>query len=524
MTDVREVSPVRIQLIIAIATNPLSEELIDEVYNEKSGYYYDCYYNSSFFEHPVFRLYPTHKYMYIKKTAGIYADAVERNNYELVIKLMRRGYNALYQYIRKAEIVDMERAINISLRGEKIERVDEESLGNIYVVIFYILEIFNKQASNTQGFIYWTRRFLTYLDDMTKATENHAEVTKYFKDVRKYYKTFRIKESDYDVGNILDNLIERNTEERIKAEGLDISTISSEEYVVLRSDTFKSGGIASVVGMLSGMYKYMGFSELMLNQEISKSEFDLFLSKYLQLISANNIPEELHETLLLSSIMAFALSKEYHYTRNEALDTVEKMSHMTNKVEKEKDRKRIKNYKSQTNELKRENKRLKKKLKNVEDSNKKISKELNRTQKELDKNKKNEKELIALRSHLFKLQQNEQKLSQEDSDAFTANKQEYIEQLSALDIIIVGGHSNWVSNMRNPFPDFTYISGESVNTDLSMLDRKGAIVFLNTDNNTHAQYERVVSVMNKNDNNFHYISGLTNIDRTIAFMIDKLEL
>lgn len=522
MKDSNKTSPLRLQLIVAIATNPLAHEAIDRAYNQKPDYYYESYFKSDFFEYPVFRLYPTYKYMYIKKMAGIYADAATRDDYELVIKLMRRGYNAVYQYIKKSESVEMKKAVNIALRGESIESVDEETLGNIYIIIFYILEITNKNALNSQSFIYWTRRFMEYLNIMTTAERQHKEVAKYFKEVREYYSDFRIKESDYNVGNILDNLIDKDINERLEKEGLSISTITQEHYVQFRSDTFKSGGISSVVGLLSSMYKYMGFSELLLNQKFIKLEFDRFLSKYIQLVQVNQIPENLQEPLLISTIMAFALSKEYSYTRDEALDASEEASYVIQRAEKDRNKEELMRLKEQSAQQTEEIKQLKKELEGTKKNNEVISRELRRTKEELDESKASEKELVALRNHIYKLQQERPKFSREDSS--TMDIEDSIEKLSLVDIVIVGGHSNWVANMKEVFPKFIYISGESVNADLSILDRRGVTVFFNTDNNTHSQYERVTNIMNKNDNKFHYISGVTNIDRAIALMVEVLEI
>lgn len=522
MSEVDEIiTRLRTQLIIAIATNPLSEESVTQEHEKKPEYYYECYYKSRFFEHPVFRLYPTRQYIIVKQMAGIYADAENRKDYELVIKLMRKGYNAVYQHIKRRDVVDVKRAVNIALRGRKIEFIEEEELGNIYIVIYYILEVLNKEVINQESIGYWANRYIRHLDGMAKQKDQHEDVTKHFNDIRAYYQKYRIKESGYNVSNILDNLIERDIREELTVRGLRIENIPQEVYVQLRSDLFKKGGTISTIGFLSGLFKYFGFSELLLSQDMSKEAFDKYLSKYNVLVEMNNIPVELQETLFLSTMMVFALSSEYAYTREEALDSSEYTTHILQKERQRGENEELIQLRKEANLWEIERKKLKNELKETKEIADKERRALRRTKEELIQSKENEKELIALRQHIFKLQQESTMFSKEQPTP-ADELDEMKEYLKELAIVVIGGNNNWVLSMKSEFPNFTYIDGNAVNADLAILDRPETIVFFNTDANSHSQYERVTRIMNENGNAFHYISNTTNIDRTIHLMYDYI--
>ena len=151
----------------------------------------------------------------------------------------------------------------------------------------------------------------------------------------------------------------------------------------------------------------------------------------------------------------------------------------------------------------------------LEEQNEQLEREVARLKQELEKRAENDKELIALRNFVF-----EQKEATTPEETVESDEKE---RLSAYDIVIIGGSAPWTKTMKNHFPNFSYIGANAVNSDLSLLNRKGVHVFFNTATNSHTQYERVMKVMRQNENPFYYLNENANIDRTTANMLALLD-
>ena len=117
------------------------------------------------------------------------------------------------------------------------------------------------------------------------------------------------------------------------------------------------------------------------------------------------------------------------------------------------------------------------------------------------------RELAALRDYVYSL-------TEEDLTENTVSLADMKMTLVKMNVVIIGGHSNWVSKLRNEFPDWTYVNPEvSGSTDASIVDKADYVYFF-TDTISHPRYYQFIRILREHKVNFGYIHGV-NIEKNI---------
>lgn len=116
-------------------------------------------------------------------------------------------------------------------------------------------------------------------------------------------------------------------------------------------------------------------------------------------------------------------------------------------------------------------------------------------------------ELAVLRNYVYNLT--------ESDDPITDKSIESIKRtIAGYRIVIVGGHSNWLSKMKKEFPNWIYINPDaSGSTDVSIVDKADYVYFF-TDIISHSKYHQFMNVIRERKINFGYIHGV-NIEKNI---------
>ena len=125
-----------------------------------------------------------------------------------------------------------------------------------------------------------------------------------------------------------------------------------------------------------------------------------------------------------------------------------------------------------------------------------------RTQAEADS-----KELIALRNFAYHQ-------TEEDTPSAEIPVEQMKTAIEKLHIVIIGGHTNWVSKLRNMFSNWSFVEPEaSGSTDASIVE-KADFAFFFTDTISHSRYHQFMSVIREKRVNLGYIHGV-NIEKNI---------
>ena len=143
---------------------------------------------------------------------------------------------------------------------------------------------------------------------------------------------------------------------------------------------------------------------------------------------------------------------------------------------------------------------------------------LNRMYKEVSAKEKSERldqekwdddkvELHHLREHLYQM-------THEDIKPATVPIQEMEKAISAKKIAIIGGHDNWVHQLKEKFPKWTYISPMASGVSAESAVRTVDYLFFFTDTMSHAVYYKYIHEVRTHNVPFDYLHG-TNILSTI---------
>lgn len=125
------------------------------------------------------------------------------------------------------------------------------------------------------------------------------------------------------------------------------------------------------------------------------------------------------------------------------------------------------------------------------------------------------RELVALRDYVYNLTEDDSMIQQVSVEAMK-------EKLSKQRIVIIGGHSNWVSKMKKEFPEWVYVNPEaSGSTDVSIVDKADHVYFF-TDTISHSKYYQFMNVVRERKADFGYIHGV-NIEKNIRSIYRDFE-
>lgn len=117
------------------------------------------------------------------------------------------------------------------------------------------------------------------------------------------------------------------------------------------------------------------------------------------------------------------------------------------------------------------------------------------------------RELAVFRNYVYKLTESDNPITDKKIESMR-------ETIAGYRIVIVGGHSNWLSKMKKEFPDWLFINPEaSGSTDVSIVDKADYVYFF-TDTISHSKYHQFMNVIRERKINFGYIHGV-NIERNI---------
>ncbi len=117
------------------------------------------------------------------------------------------------------------------------------------------------------------------------------------------------------------------------------------------------------------------------------------------------------------------------------------------------------------------------------------------------------RELSVLRDYVYNL-------TEEDSPEANIPMERMKEILAEKHIVIIGGHSNWVSKMKKEFPRWVFVNPEAGgSTDTNIVDKADYVYFF-TDTISHSKYYRFMNVVREHKVDFGYIHGV-NIEKNI---------
>ena len=116
-------------------------------------------------------------------------------------------------------------------------------------------------------------------------------------------------------------------------------------------------------------------------------------------------------------------------------------------------------------------------------------------------------ELAVLRNYVYNLTEDDRTVTDKTIESMK-------ETIAGCRIVIVGGHSNWLSKMKKEFPNWIFVNPKaSGTTDVSIVDKADYVYFF-TDTISHSKYHQFMNVIRERKINCGYIHGV-NIEKNI---------
>ena len=119
----------------------------------------------------------------------------------------------------------------------------------------------------------------------------------------------------------------------------------------------------------------------------------------------------------------------------------------------------------------------------------------------------NNRELAALRSYVYNL-------TEEDVPVQNESIEKMKREIETRRIIIVGGHPNWVSKLKNEFSNWEFIGPEAGDASTVTLVEKADKIYFFTNTISHSRYYQFMNVIRESKIPFSYIHGV-NIEKNI---------
>lgn len=123
-------------------------------------------------------------------------------------------------------------------------------------------------------------------------------------------------------------------------------------------------------------------------------------------------------------------------------------------------------------------------------------------------------ELIALRNFVYRLKREVEEIA---DDSFEEMKKSIVSK----NVVIIGGHVNWINKLKAIFPDWLYIPPNAYKTvDGKMLDGKDRVYFY-TDYMNHISYIKYIAAVRERKIPFGYL-GSVNIETVVKQIYEDL--
>lgn len=503
------------QLVLALGTNDDLTVEIEKEYSKNKDRYYTAYRESEFYQDKYFEIYPIRYYIQLQKVAGIVQHSYQENNDMALNRIIKKGYSKIFRYITQNKVIQYSKLLKIICGNRDISEMTAVDIKNAYIVAIYLCINYGKEIDKFE-------LMKSDIVDILEVEEGESSNFTYpVSNIKKekidaLRKEFCMEEDKINLTNILDMYVKKDIDAYLTKIGYSPDSVDDEIYEKRVNEVITKGGPVTVLTFLSNLLRGVGFYANMKNHEITKDEGDKFICNFDRLYQQSGLPLENRELFKVVAVYCYSIIKEYRETRDNCLPQIEESIHYDIESIKKEAQIQISEIKKNEKKLHNELNKKREMIQCLEQELAKARKEAENLQGELEKKSVNDHELIALREYIF----NEKTKCNEDVNELSLDSKK--KELAEKEVIIIGGHENWVTKMKQVFPEFLYISPDSTNRKIDFLKEPNKIIVFNTATNSHSLYYKVISVIN-NKNKLHYLNGNYNVDMAIEKIYEFIQ-
>lgn len=453
----------------SLAINPKSYKYIDKIFNKDIQKYREIAKLNKYYDSKIVNEGSIEQTYYFRKVLGLIDDP------EIMFELSKCTYKYAYQYVVSNEKISLAKFFRKLKSKNKNMSLDEEN-GNLLNCVL-LANTLGKEIIQDESYNLWFFGLNSRLniDNSDLGVESINDLDKEDRNIirkvelnlnRLYLKTYeplpQVSELDKFEGEFLNLEKLSDLDKKIlpyeyiyDLENISITNIVGNKY-------FKSEDIQELIYC---WFRINGFTSL---EKVNYKDLYVFIVTAIQ---------------IRYLLRAYKQAKiDYFKTFDEDLNLCLKIK--DNKIE---------SLEKENLNLKNENELLKKELELLKSKKESLEKEVTSFEN-------SKKELIELRNYIFN--QEIETVEDEIKDI----------DLNEINGVVFGGHTNWISKMKDILVNWTFVPTESINFDENII-KNNEYIFINTKYISHAVYYKVIKYLT-NENKLRYINSI-NIDKSL---------
>ncbi|CAM2972471.1 DUF2325 domain-containing protein [Hathewaya histolytica] len=463
-------------LVQALSTNKRIYKDIDKIYNRDKLRFIKSAKEDEFYTHPMAQEGDVEQEYYFKKALGIVNVSKEDQEIgEELFKILKKGWRYTFTYVENHSKIIMSEFLDRFIKKNKgIDNIQDDYLNSNCTIVIFLA--YNLDKNIIKEDIYYHKCIETLVLRLEHyKTENRINLNNVTKEQKQLIRNLELRLKNNTNINPSIPCSYRALTDQHDGLNLNLNKLSKEDKFFLPFEyiyDFEKMSLTSIVG--EDLLKSKETQELIYaySQFQKKDEFnyDEFLKYIYPAIQIRYLCKQ------------YKKSKEFFFKNfNEELYEEINKKDIENKEVKKSNlllQDENERFKLRIEELERENKKLKNELKNREDY---------------------KSEIVPLREFIFNMD-NREGYKEED---INYNK------IEGLNAIIIGGHQQWQTKMKEYLKNSNFISVENLNFDTDIL-LTADIVFIYTNYLNHAMYYKVIDIARENNLKVVYLKSNTN--------------
>lgn len=491
-------------LSIALGGNSFLHPYIENCYRKKEWQYYEAFQNSYLKGNALVSMYTTKSEEKIRQVIGILEWSYKNREFTQIDQIIKKGYKFAYQFYHQNQQIDFDDFMRCYARKQKGKVVKEIDLIYQNIVLWYLCQREGKPIKTNN--VAWNS-----FQDVLSASLNEAKIqevmfsesmlVKHKKEIEDLYVEYNIpKNAHFDtIGTFLDYLISVQLK-KIHNIHPNITVEMAEKKVFEVSPT-------KYIGAMGGWLKTLQIHELdALNLiPFTRAELDIVFLELLYVRKYNYISKNDQDLFFISSLYQKCLASLYRETKKMYLDQSKEDYYLNVQAKEVQIKEQEMNLLRQQKMWETKNKQKQQEIEGLSKEIREANARIRQLEQQIENMEDYSAEVHTLRSLVYKEEKEEEK---------TLSLPTMIDHINATKIVIIGGAINWQQKLKDALPSLHLFETDEVNRDLSIIRRMDA-VFINTTLLSHAFYEKVIKELNRSGTPLFYLSGHSNIEKTI---------
>jgi hypothetical protein len=503
---------IRLYLIIALGKRKHMRDYINSLYDENKLEYYLAY--KQFEEDINTKRFLTPNEEAMRKVAGIVNWCYNNDQMDLVFKLIKKGYSYIYNYVTARKVVDLEDFIQSyhSRLGKQHQDDADYELFLGESVCFYLCHVLEKDTKASPMY-----RAMT-LDSFEKDFNNAVYSIGAYRDMvlkqhRIEIEVFRMelelpKPSRFiNMGSLIEFFIRRETERIMAKERvhlIEARHLSYKQGIVRHIFTWNS--ITKVFGVHD--------EDLLTEFDITDDEIDFLCYMTIATEEEMKLPFDSREERFIAICYYYSMHLAYKQAKALYLDNSKEELYVNLVQHEEELRETRLQIESEKEKIEKEKIFTKQRMATKDKAISDLELEVKRLKLELEETKGYKKEVVSLREYAYR---------HHEKDVFneSVTLEQMKEVLSTKNVVVVGGFPDWIRKLEQEFPSFQFAHIDTVSRKIKNLNYVDYL-FLNVNQFNHPTYYAMMNHLNKYNTKPIYLSGYSNIERTIREMYEAV--